>query len=94
MVIFSLSQLKGLEELMLDACEGATAGIVVDIEDNKVVYLQWNGTVNEKEFGLQKIVSFRAIRDARFDVLGMAAMAGSKQFAEEVKDYEISNSKE
>ncbi len=89
MVILSLSQLKGIEEAMLDECHGAEAEVVVDCRE-RAVYLQWRGIciISEKEYALSKKISFIDIDQGIPDVLKLAAEAGSQQFAREVNAHE------
>ena len=92
MVILSLSQLKGIEEHMLNHCLWAEAEIIIDCRE-RAVYLQWRCVFNEKQHALSKKFRFIDIDLSRTDVLKLEAMNGSRQFTREVKAFHSNDSK-
>lgn len=79
MVTFSLSQLKDIEEMMLDDCLLADAEITI-CPAEKVVTLAWSRGGGRGLLQLSRKVSFYDIGRCRVDALGVAARRGSKEF--------------
>lgn len=85
MVIFTLSQLKEIEEAMLGECFGAEAEVIIDLDKHELV-MRWRGDTSNGLYiyRLEKRISFDTIKYGADNLLLVKAGRGSVAFTEGV----------